>query len=166
MDQLYFYVRKMDELISTLKDTLNQTEEKYSRQTGPNLDTKITNYFLHSKEKTDIQSFLKINDDNNGEDSDNDSSVTEEGSLNDDMESDEETDDGELAPQDNKCGSCLERAWIRRSKALRTDIAIAGWMCSPITEIMEDSYSNNNGEHRIAVTRLLRKWYIHKVCFI
>ena len=161
MDQLYFYVRKMDTLVSTLKETLNQTEDKYSRQTGPNIESKLMNYFLRSKDKHDVKGFLSSNNDLD-EDDDSDDESTLGNDLMDDMESDFEPEDTN-EPEDNRCGTILERAWVRRSKALRTDIAIAGWMCSPHPEIMEDCSTNNKGEHRLPVTRLLRKWYSHKV---
>jgi hypothetical protein len=170
MDQLYFYVRKMDKLIVTLKETLNVTEDKYNRQVGPNLESKIMNYFLRSKEKVDTSNFLAmyddVYDDSDDKASDDEDEEPEEKRLIDDMESDDDTIDEEAEdnePEDNRCGSVMERAWVKRSKALRTDIAISGWMCSPHAEVMEDCKANNKGEHRIAVTRLLRKWYSHLV---
>ena len=72
MDQLYFYVRKMDGLLPTLKETLNVTEDKYNRQTGPNLYSKVINYFLRSKEKFDTEIFFATLNDNEY-DSDDDS---------------------------------------------------------------------------------------------
>ena len=168
MDLLYFYVRKMDGLSVTLKETLNLTEDKYNRQNGPNLESKIMNYFLRAKEKADTSNFLAMYDDvydDSDEETSDDEEEQEENNLIDDMESDDDTVDEESgdAPEDNRCGSVMERSWVRRSKALRTDIAIAGWMCSPQAEVMDDCKANNKGEHRIAVTRLLRKWYSHLV---
>ena len=67
-------------------------------------------------------------------------------------------------PEDNRCGTILESAWLRQSKALRTDTALVGCMCSPHPEIMEDCSVNNKGEHQLPVlTRLLRKLYSHMV---
>ena len=165
MDQPYFYVRKMDGLLPTLKETLNVTEDKYNRQTGPNLYSKVMNYFLRSKETFDTEILFATLDDHEY-DSDDDSSAgdDDENLLEDDMESDDETvDNAEDDTADQRCGTILERAWVHRSKALRTDIAIAGWMCSPHAEIMEDCKTNNKGEHRLAVIRVLRQWYSYQV---
>ena len=79
------------------------------------------------------------------------------------MESDDDTVDHDNIEND-RCGSVLERSWNRRSKALTTDVAIAGWMCSPHPEIMADCNAKHNGDHKIAVTRLLRQWFGHTVC--
>jgi hypothetical protein len=110
--------------------------------------------------------FLNVYDDHDVDDSDDDDDESTVGEnekvLVDDMESDDETVDDE--DEDERCGTILERSWNRRSKALRTDISIAGWMCSPHAEIMEDCKANNKGEHRLAVIRLLQKWYYHRVC--
>lgn len=163
MDQLYFYVRKMDELVNTLKNTLNLAEDKYNRQPGPNLDSKIINYLLRSKDNEDLKKLITSYDEKDLQGEDDDSSIEDEGPLNDDMESDEETVDDSITESDERCGTILENAWVRRSKALRTDVAIAGWMCSPHPEIMSDCKSNHNGEHKMAVTNLLRKWFGHKV---
>jgi hypothetical protein len=111
--------------------------------------------------------FLTVHDDYDVDDSDveDEASVGEnEKVLVDDMESDDETVGDE--DDDERCGTILERAWNRRSKALRTDIAIAGWMCSPHDEIMADCKANNKGEQRLPVIRLLKKWYSYRVCIL
>ena len=55
MGQLYFYVRKMDGILTSLKNALNQMEEKYTNQPGPNTGTKVAmNNFLRSKDKEDL----------------------------------------------------------------------------------------------------------------
>lgn len=165
MDQLYFYVRKMDAILSTLKTTLNQMEDKYTRQQGPNLETNIINYFLRSKDNLDLASLIVQKDGNVSENEDDESSTDDSSNLqkcdDDDMESDDETVD--ILDDDKKCGTILEKAWIRRSKALRTDVAIAGWMCSPHPEIMDDCSKHHEGEHKNAVTRLLKKWFCQDV---
>jgi hypothetical protein len=46
---------------------------------------------------------------------------------------------------------------------LRTDIAIAGWMRSADALVMKDVNENHLGEHKNAVTELLKKWYFHEV---
>ncbi len=163
MDQLYFYVRKMDKIVSTLKMTLNQMEEKYNKQNGPNIDTNIMNYFLRSKDNLDLKSVLEPILDL---EEDDDSSISDESEAdNEEEEDDEMLSDNESSnvDDDNKCGNILENAWNRRSKALRTDVAIAGWFCSPYQEVMDDCSENHTGEHKTAVTRLLRKWFCHEV---
>lgn len=161
MDQLYFYVRRTDALMDLLKEQLNQMEEKYIKQQAPNFLSKMMNYFLRSKEKIDFRSIISNVDKNLLKDIDDDSSVESMEDLEDDMESIDgsDVDDSE----DNRCGTFFEHFWKRRSVALRTDIAIAGWMCSPNAEIMEDCSTNHTGEHKDAVTRLLTKWFGHEV---
>ena len=56
-------------------------------------------------------------------------------------------------------GSKIKTYWEKRSKHLRHDIAIAAWICSPISEVMEDAKSYD-GKHHDAVERILRKWFI------
>jgi hypothetical protein len=163
MDQLYYYVRKMDRIVGTVKEILNLAEDKYSKQPGPNIESKMMNYFFRSREREDLQRLFSYN--NEDLHSDDDESI-EEGDLEDDMESDEETEDEidvTTGSDDQLCGTILERSWNKRSKALRTDIAIAGWMCSPHPDIMADCNAEHNGDHRLAVTRILRKWFAHEV---
>lgn len=157
MDELYYYVRRMDAIVELLKAQLNETEDKYEKQPGPNLETKIANYFLRSKEKTDLKPLFTVEDKNALKDVDDDDSSVEssdEGDLEDDMQSLDGSED--LETEDNRCGTHLESIWKKRSIALRTDIAIAGWMCCPHAEIMEDCKLNHTGDHKNAVTRLLK----------
>ena len=158
MDQLYFYVRKMDNIVSTLKNKLNEMEDKYDNQSGPNLETNIMNFFLRSKDTMDLKEILETSiDDDDDDDESVDGSETEDENEDDEMLSDDEST---IISDDNKCGTILEKAWIRRSKALRTDVAISGWFCSPYQEIIDDCSENHTGEHKTAVTRLLRKWFV------
>jgi hypothetical protein len=51
---------------------------------------------------------------------------------------------------------------------VRVDVVVvatnrAGWMCSPHPDIMADCNAEHNGDHRLAVTRILRKWFAHEV---
>ena len=148
-----------------LKDKLNEMDDKYTKQQGANLDSKMINYFLRSKENIDFVSLLSNLDGGTVSDDDDESSVSsEQDELEDDLESIDGVEDYDT--DDNRCGSLMEVVWMKRSAALRTDIAIAGWMCSPIPEIMEDCTMNHKGEHKIAVTRLLKKWFIHEVRII
>ena len=62
MDQLYLYVRKMDDLVSTLKSVVNQAEDRYAKQTGPNMDSKMMNYFIWANDKENLQSLINYND--------------------------------------------------------------------------------------------------------
>ena len=167
MDQLYFYVRKMDAIIGRLKEVLNTAENSFSKEVGVNFQSKMMNYFMISKEKNSLTSCLNYEaGDENESDEEVDGNNTD---LVDDMESGSDTDDPD-AKQDDRCGTVLERIWEKRLKALKTDIAIAGWMCSPIKEIMIDCNKNHGGEHRQAVTRLLQDGifmrYVWLLCII
>lgn len=157
----------MDALMDLLKEKLNDMEDKYGKQQGPNLESKMINYFLRSKEKIDLKHLItitnkkEIDDVDKDENDDDDSVESSDSLLEDDMESLDGTE--EENPQDDRCGSLMERFWIKRSIALRTDIAIAGWMCSPHSEIMEDCSNNHTGDHKNAVTRLFTKWFDYLV---
>lgn len=162
MDLLYYYVRKMDGLVERLKDSLNSIEDRFQNEEGATFHSKMMNYFMLSKETQVLENALNITD-NEGSDNDEDDDVSlEDPELEDDLSTTSSTDD-EDEGDNNKCGSVLEQVWNKRSKALRTDIAISGWMCSPNSEVMRDCQKNHNGDHRTAVTRLLRRWYIHEV---
>lgn len=163
MDQLYFYVRKTNIILTTLKNSLNQMDDKYDKQPGPNIYTKMLNYFLRTKENEDLQGLVNFVKDD--DDSDDDDESSEEGDLEDDI-SDDDDDNSESNNNNNKderCGTVFENSWNKRSKALSHDVAISAWMCSPIPEVMADCKENHTGEHRMAVTRLLRKWFSHRV---
>lgn len=157
MDKLYYYVRKMDSVIASLKQSLNDLEARFNNQNGENYHSKIINYFVYSQDHslTDI-----LENEVNSDNTDDDDVSLESQTLEDDMTSDT---DSEENGDENRCGTFLERVWIKRSKALRTDIAIAGWMCSPHPDVMEDCINNQKGEHRLAVTRLLKQWFGHEV---
>jgi len=161
MDQLYFYVRKMDSIFIRLKDILNDMEDKYKKEKGKNFTSKMMNYYMRTNENAAISNLLEY--DEYDIDSDEEESLSEDALEDDLAESNSDDDDDPDSLQHDRCGSIMLRAWEKRSKALRTDIAIAGWMCSPHSEIMYDCNKNHDGEHREAVTRLIRKWFIHEV---
>lgn len=162
MDLLYFYVRKMDGIVERLKESLNTIEDRFNSEDGNTFHSKMMNYFMMAKETSNLESFFNIPE-HQDEDLDDDEVSLEDDELEDDLSSASDVDDDDSHDNENKCGSVLERVWKKRSKALRTDIAIAGWMCSPNSEVMNDCQKNHNGDHRTAVTRLLRRWYIHQV---
>ena len=164
MDKLFFYVRKMDDVVSSLKQSLNDLEDRLKNHSGADYLSKMINYFVYSQDEESLagifaQEEMEI-------ESDDDVSVESE-TLEDDMTSDSETDDDEIEMPvtDLRCGTVLERAWNKRSKALRTDIAIAGWMCSPHPDVMEDCIKHTTGEHKKAVTRLFTQWFGHVVSY-
>jgi len=128
------------------------------------------NYFMRSKDKNNIQELVESNfdddasdDDGHDDDDDSRSNLIEE-ELEDDLESIQSDD--ETVDEDNRCGTFLKQAWTKRSRALRTDIAIAGWMCSPAIQIMEDCNKNYDGYHKKAVTELLKCWFGHEVILL
>jgi hypothetical protein len=150
----------MDDVVATLKSVLNEADERLAKQADPNMESKMMNYFLRTKEKENLASLINYDDSDDDEDEKDDDGS--DGDIYDYMESDDETIDPDDT-EDNRCGSVLERSWKRCSKALQTDIAIAGWMCSPHPDIMADCNENNIGDYRVTVTRLLRKWFEHTV---
>ena len=156
----------MDGILTSLKNALNQMEEKYTKQPGPNTGTRMMNYFLRSKEKEDLVLSLVTTDANepdsdDDDDEDDDSSVGSLESDDEELENSTNKKNKENNKDDEKCGTILESAWKKRSKALRHDVAISAWMCCPLQEVMADCKNNHTGEHRLAVTRLLRRWFGH-----
>ncbi len=161
MDKLFYYVRKMDGIVASLKRTLNELEERFQNNIGNDYHSKMINYFVYGQEKSSLTNGVLQNED----DDDNDDDISlESADLEDDMTSDDELETNEnQEDNEHRCGSKLEFAWNKRSNALRTDIAISGWMCSPHPDVMHDCITNHKGEHRAAVTRLLQQWFSHKV---
>lgn len=120
--------------------------------------SQMLNYFMRHNDNQPLSKFIDVTGEKKGEDSDDEDSSTDDDGLEDDMESLDSTSSSfHTLPE--KLGSEIEIAWKKRSKALRTDVAIAGWMCSPNPEIMEDCYKYHTGEHRTATTRLYKKWF-------
>jgi hypothetical protein len=153
----------MDGLVERLKDSLNSIEDRFKTEEGATFYTKMMNYFLISKDTANIlENALNVTEDEEAGDDDDDAVSLEDSDLEDDISTTSSIDEDDN-DNDDKCGSVLEQVWKKRSKALRTDIAISGWMCSPNPEVMRDCLKNHTGEHRTAVTRLLRRWYIHEV---
>jgi hypothetical protein len=103
----------MDQILTSLKNSLNHMEDKYVKQPGPNIDTKMINYFMRTKDKEDLQSLVSYDDIN--EDSDDDDSSLEEGNLEEDMLSDDEesisnTNNISNKKDDERCGASPRNA--------------------------------------------------------
>jgi hypothetical protein len=103
---------------------------------GTNYYIKTSNYTKDPKDDDDDD---KLNEDkDNGNNSDSDKDKISSNSNNNDY-----------------CGLIL------LSEALRTDVAIAGWMDSPHPQVMAHCKKLHAGEHKTAVTRLNRRWMGH-----
>jgi hypothetical protein len=177
MDKLYYYVRQMDQVIVNSKDLLNSIEYQVNvnDRSNRNIAGKMMKYFLNTEEEQ-LQLARTIEQENNmngldrsrsaqlitgpAEDESDDDDDDESNQLDDDLTSDEE-EEPHVGPE--KLGDLLIVAWNKRSKKLRSDIAISGWMCSSDPLVMKDCNESHLGEDRKAVTRLLTKWYIHEV---
>jgi hypothetical protein len=154
----------MDSLVGRLKDSLNSIEDRFNDEEGKTFHTKMMNYFTVSKEESFPEATSSVTISEEAGDLDDES--LEDPELEDDQSVSSDSTQETKMTEKEKCGTILERVWLRRSKALRTDIAIAGWMCSPNEDVRRDCNSNHNGEHRFAVSRLLKQWYIHEVKFV
>ena len=149
-----------------MENSLNVSEDQFAKEFGVNFQTKMMNYFMMTSETDSLVELLAYEKDekNKDYDSDDDDGSSTMSDLEDDMVSDDEDSVEESSSEiDNRCGTNLVRIWNKRSIALRSDIAIAGWMCSPLPEIMADCTTYHRGEHKQAVTRLLRQWFGHEV---
>jgi hypothetical protein len=162
MDRLYFYVRRMDEALKRSRELLDEIEQNYTDQPGTDCRTQMIQYFLGTEAVVSTYTNeLDVANEDDGDDSDEDNDSDAEDELVDDLE--DRTNDEEAAIDlQELCGTKVYNSWTKRSKALRPDIAIAGWMCSPDPEIMKD-VKNHTGDHLQAVERMLRKWYSHEV---
>lgn len=86
----------------------------------------------------------------------NSGNIREEDELDDDLSG---TDEEELFPEALTLGDKFSNAWDKRSKKLEHDMAITGWMVSPLPECREDAMHNHEGYHRDAVERLIKKLF-------
>ena len=135
MDKLFFYVRRMDLTLEKSKGILDDMEKR-TRGTSWRILSEIRNNSDESKEDADL-----VSDDDDEE-----------------AELDESTDSDNLDRDTTKTlGQKVVEIWLKRRDRLVTDFAIAGWLLSPIPEVYRDSSSNQTGEHREAVDRLLKK---------
>jgi hypothetical protein len=131
MDKLFFYVRRMDLTLEKSKGILDEMEKRTRGASWRSLSD-IRNHF--------------------------DPNIDEADFVDDDEEMDESTDSESLADDGTKSlGEKVVEIWLKRRDRLVTDFAIAGWLLSPIPEVYRDSSSNQTGEHRDAVDRLLKK---------
>jgi hypothetical protein len=167
MDQLYYFVRKMDGIITKIKEKLNNLADEYEECAGLTTGTQMVNCWLRQNDRRLDNELIDVRNSNNeGDDSDsydNDDFDDETNVLEDDMDS---INGDENSTEPDKLGDKITTIWTKRSKALRTDISIAGWMCSPIDEIRTDCYKHHNGEHRNATTRLYKQWFGHEVTLL
>jgi uncharacterized protein (UPF0335 family) len=142
MDRLYFYVRRMDYVVGTLKKVLNMAEERFANQLGKSTDTKMINYFLRARKKDNTSGMNNYNEISNctkePEDvDDKDDEISEEEDNSNNTDSDKDTISNNSDNEDY-CGYMLEKSRKQRSKALRTIVAIAGCMVSLHPQIMAD----------------------------
>jgi hypothetical protein len=155
MDKLYYYVRKTDVTITLRADKLNHIASK-------EVQTKLKSFLSTVKTDDDDDSV-----DSENEDSDYDTDESNDGTNDDghDGHIPFETNDEGYAydmPHDFQIAKTdivglFRQAWNKRRKKLVHDYSIAGWMLSPIPDIMEDAAKNNKGFHRLAVDRLIKK---------
>jgi hypothetical protein len=168
MDQLYYYVRKMDRTIDKTKEVIEAVERtmkdsRVSAGTGTLTSKEIIRFYLSNSAnssndaamKTQVSSLstaaVPTSTDNSDTDSEGD---VDDGDIPDDLNTDGEDDEDEYTQ-----GQQIKLYWEKRSKHLRHDIAIAAWVCSPIPEVMDDAKTYARDEMD-AVERVLRKWII------
>lgn len=166
MDQLYYYVRKMDGTINKTKDVVDGIERVMKDRcgytsTGTLTSKEIEKFYLPSnnaaiRTRVSLLSTVTIPvtmADDDEDDTDNEGGA-DEGEIPDDLSMDGE-DDGDVLTQ----GQQIKLYWDKRSKHLRHDIAIVAWMCSPIPDVMDDAKLYGASE-LMAVERVLMKWII------
>ena len=58
---------------------------------------------------------------------------------------------------DMKLGECIQHFWKVRSKAIKSDFAVTGWLLCPIKEVHDDMSKNCNEAHLNCSERVLEK---------
>jgi hypothetical protein len=89
-------------------------------------------------------------------DSDDEYNDAQEEPLEDVVDSSDDDGEEDTEGSDYQLGDHIVAAWTKRSEKLRTDIMIAGWMCSADLLVMKDMNDNHKGNHREQVNKLLQ----------
>jgi hypothetical protein len=171
MDQLFYYVRKMDSTINKTKEVVDVIEgiikgwcTRNGTGTGTLTSKDIIKFYLSKSSSNTSALRNQVASLNTaaalhataGADSDSDSEGGDDGEIPDDFIADGEDDvDVDVVTH----GQQIKSYWEKRSKHLRHDIAIAAWICSPIPEVMEDSKLYGAAEVD-AVERVIQKWML------
>jgi hypothetical protein len=134
MDKLYYCVRRTDVLIS------ENTVELNTISTYDNMMSMLSK----------LKAFI-MNNDGSDDESDDESTV-----IAPDEEDDDE-DAAELEPWDCGITAAIKQAWLKRPVALVHSYSIAGWMTSPVEDVMDDARKNHAGDHIRVVEQLLAK---------
>ena len=160
----------MDISIQKTKNLLDETKHQIESERGGFIQARMMKYYLGTSgsevnttcteiEKEDNED-TEYDDYNDGSDSE----TEEEEDLPDDFEkSDTESITEDVSDSDETEADKILRFWQLRSKKLKHDLSIAGWMCSPVEEIMQDAKDNHTGQERDAVTSLFKKWFCNEV---
>ena len=170
MDKLYYAVRKMDISINKTKALLDETEQLIESERGGFVQARMMKYYLATSgsEVNAACTEIEKDDDEEPELGDYDDEIELETEEDDELPDDfEKSDDESVASlhsgsEETEADKIL-RFWHLRSKKLRHDLSIAGWMCSPVEEIMQDAKEHHTGTERDAVTSLFKKWFCHEV---
>ena len=169
MDQLYFYVRKMDSAIHDMKDVIDKIEGEISNSiSGEPIGYKmICKFYLKNSRNKVAESTItnRINSlcarDKNHEDDGSDDDSDSEGNIVDDLVDEDETNTDTISNVIGPThGTAFVTFWEKRSEPLRHDVSIAAWICSPRHEVMLDASENMKGYHIEAVNRVLKKWLV------
>ena len=169
MDQMFYYCRKMDTTITTMKAIVETLESdiKASSNTATGTPMNYTSvakcYLLDSRNRPNPSTLanrirsLGQRDEADVDDSDSDDESNSEGDIVDDFLGEEDPPNAPLEPTQ---GMAVKAFWEKRSKHLCHDVAIAAWVCSPIEAVMLDVSENIRGVHMDAVNRVLDKWIV------
>jgi hypothetical protein len=141
MDKLYYCVRRADKLIESNMEELDELWQ----------DEKVMSMLFK------LNMFLCSNEENEDED-DKAEKSDDDGDL-----SDEDMSDDESVAADYTAASAvsrdMKRAWLHRRNSLVHSYSVAGWMVSPVEEIMEDAKEDHTGDDIRVVEQLLMKLF-------
>jgi len=107
-------------------------------------------------------------------DDDNDSGPVEEANEDDVFQDSKSNDDADDSDNDsdlrnipngitgNELVENIVQLWRKHRSSLVTDFAVAGWMLSPLDVVQNDVANNRDGDHNLAVDRVLSKIFHHQ----
>lgn len=165
MDRLHFYVRRLERTLNISKNHLNSLNINYQLNAKKDVNYNMLSYFLNTNatESSNYHNEFQNVIGNNDEHDEYSDCSDEQNIIDDNVAMDDKSDDEisyySNSDDDNKrLGNKMFSFFLNRKKNLVYDLSIAGWMVSPLPDVIKDA-ATHVGSDRDAVERLLKKWY-------
>ena len=142
-DSLYYFVRRADKAMEWSSSSFERITYFSSATRDPDVLQDLFRSERHEEEDDEFESMLAVGHDDDGEgNSDDESQLSvEEGNSGTDL-------------MDN-----ILRLWNKRRVNMMSDFSIAGWLLSPLEEVMQDVKNNRIAMDNWAMDRILDKFY-------